>query len=57
MATRTSYKGTLKVGPAVKTIGTYAFAWTRLTRLDLSEATSLLEIWNSAFYATDLGGT
>ena len=49
--------GTLKVGPAVKTIGASAFANTKLARLDLSEATSLVWIGESAFSATDLAGT
>eukprot|EP00964_Phaeocystis_antarctica_P056109 scaffold33070_cov61-Phaeocystis_antarctica.AAC.2 len=53
----TKLAGTLKVGPAVKTIGTSAFARTKFTCLDLSEATSLVEIGESAFYATDLAGT
>ena len=49
--------GTLKVGPAVKTIGTSAFANTKLTYLDLSEATSLVEIGDRAFSETNLAGT
>ena len=49
--------GRLKVGPAVKAIGTSAFANTKLTRLDLSEATSLVDIGESAFSATYLAGT
>eukprot|EP00964_Phaeocystis_antarctica_P003524 scaffold1890_cov27-Phaeocystis_antarctica.AAC.1 len=53
----TGHTGTLKVGPAVKTIGASAFAWTKLTSLDLSEATSLVEIGGGAFYATPLAGT
>ena len=53
----TGLAGTLKVGPAIKTIGARAFAWTKLTSLDLSEATSLVEIGDSAFFGTDLGGT
>ena len=53
----TDLTGTLKVGPAVKTIGAWAFAKTKLTSLDLSKATSLVEIGDCAFYATDLGGT
>ena len=49
--------GTLKVGPAVKIIGTSAFANTKLTYLDLSEATSLVEIGDCAFLgSTDLAG-
>ena len=53
----TGLTGTLKVGPAVKTIGTSAFANTKLTYLDLSEATSLVEIGESAFSETNLAGT
>ena len=53
----TDLTGTLKVGPAVKTIGARAFALTKLTNLDLSEATSLVEIGNGAFYASPLAGT
>ena len=50
--------GTLKVGPAVKTIGAFAFAKTKLTGLDLSKATSLVWIGNRAFLgSTDLAGT
>ena len=45
------------MGPAVKTIGTSAFFNTKLTYLDLSEATSLVEIGDRAFYATSLAGT
>ena len=46
-----------KVGAAIKTIGTSAFANTKLGGLDLSDATSLVEIRDGAFSATDLGGT
>ena len=53
----TDLTGTLKVGPAVKTIGARAFVRTKFTCLDLSEATSLVEIGTGAFYATDLAGT
>ena len=53
----TDLTGTLKVGPAVKTIGASAFTDTKLTGLDLSEATSLVEIGDGAFAATDLAGT
>ena len=49
--------GTLKVSPAVKTIGALAFADTKLTGLDLSEATSLVKIGAWAFSDTDLEGT
>ena len=45
------------MGPAVKTIGASAFANTKLTYLDLSEATSLVEIGKSAFSETNLAGT
>ena len=37
----TKLTGTLRVGPAVQTIGAWAFFRTKLTGLDLSEATSL----------------
>ena len=53
----TDLTGTLKVGPAVGTIGNYAFAYSKLTGLDLSKATSLVEIGAWAFSDTDLGGT
>jgi len=53
----TGLTGTLKVGAAIKTIGTSAFANTKLTRLDLSDATSLVEIGYAAFSSNDLGGT
>eukprot|EP00964_Phaeocystis_antarctica_P124617 scaffold88258_cov44-Phaeocystis_antarctica.AAC.1 len=49
--------GTLKVGPAVKTIGAWAFFSTKLTGLDLSKATSLVDIGENAFFRTDLAGT
>ena len=49
--------GTLKVGPVVKTIGASAFANTMLAGLDLSDATSLVEIGESAFSETNLAGT
>ena len=52
----TNLTGTLRVGPAVQTIGPWAFFRTKLTSLDLSEATSLVEIGNSAFFATGLEG-
>ena len=46
------------MGPAVKTIGASAFANTKLAGLDLSKATSLVEIGHGAFYAaTNLAGT
>ena len=53
----TDLTGTLKVGPAVKAIGAGAFYNTKLTGLDLSDATSLVEIGVGAFYRTNLGGT
>ena len=52
----TNLTGTLRVGPAVQTIGARAFFGTKLTGLDLSEATSLVEIGDSAFFATGLEG-
>ena len=45
----TNLAGTLKMGPAVKIIGTSAFADTKLTGLELSDATSLVEIEADAF--------
>ena len=45
------------MGPAVKTIGASAFANTKLAGLDLSKATSLVEIGESAFSDTNLAGT
>ena len=45
----TDFTGTLKVGPAVKAIGAGAFYNTKLTGLDLSDATSLVEIEENAF--------
>jgi len=48
--------GTLKVGPAVTSIGDNAFAHTDLTGIDLSEATALQTIGNRAFYNTPLAG-
>ena len=53
----TDLTGTLKVGPAVKTIGAWAFAYSSLTGLDLSEATSLVDIGKEAFRGTDLEST
>eukprot|EP00964_Phaeocystis_antarctica_P033834 scaffold19195_cov59-Phaeocystis_antarctica.AAC.4 len=57
LESQTDLTGTLKVGPAVKTIGALAFADTKFTALDLSEATSLVEIGTGAFSGTDLAGT
>ena len=54
---RTDLTGTLKLGAAVKTIGSWAFYLTKLTGLDLSGATSLESIGDSAFYDTDITGT
>ena len=45
----TNLTGTLRVGPAVQTIGPWAFFGTKLTGLDLSEATSLVEIGDGVF--------
>ena len=53
----TNLTGTLKVGPAVQTIGDWAFFGSRLTGLDLSEATALASIKDSAFYGSGLAGT
>ena len=52
----TNLTGTLRVGPAVQTIGARAFFSTKLMGLDLSEATSLVEIGDSAFFGTGLAG-
>ena len=41
----------------VTTIGALAFQDTKLGGFDLSKATSLVEIRDGAFSATDLGGT
>ena len=49
--------GTLKVGPAVTSIGARAFEYTDLTGLDLSDATALQTIGDYAFYNTQLTGT
>ena len=53
----TNLTGTLRVGPAVQTIGDQAFFGTELTGLDLLKATSLVEIGDSVFYGTGLEGT
>ena len=53
----TNLMGTLRVGPTVQTIGARAFSLSGLTGLDLSEATSLVEIGNGAFFGTGLDGT
>ena len=53
----TDLAGTLKVGASVTTIGHAAFANTKFTSLDLSGATSLVSIGESAFYATALKST
>ena len=49
--------GTLKVGPAVTSIGDWAFQNTDLKELDISEATALTTIGEGAFYDTQLTGT
>merc|ERR1711935_1251528 len=62
LADTTKLTGTLKLGAAVKTIGVRAFARTKLTRLDLSGATSLVipakveTIGEFAFRLTKLTG-
>ena len=53
----TDLVGTLLIPSTVVTIGTGAFASTKLAGLDLSEATSLVEIGEAAFSDTDLAGT
>eukprot|EP00964_Phaeocystis_antarctica_P152170 scaffold119965_cov115-Phaeocystis_antarctica.AAC.1 len=57
MIGKTDLNGTLKLGAAVKTIGTNAFSQTKLTGLDLSQAASLESIRYGAFYETDIPGT
>ena len=52
----TDLAGTLVIPATVTTIGPYAFANTKLTSLDLSKATSLVEIDTSAFANTKLTG-
>ena len=52
----TKLTGTLKLGAAVKTIGTNAFYKTKLTGLDLSAAASLESIGDLASYDTDIMG-
>ena len=53
----TNLAGTLAVPNTVTTIGNDAFADTNLARLDLSKATSLVEIGKCAFSDTNLAGT
>ena len=53
----TDLAGMLKVGPAVKTIGPYAFYYTELAGLDLSDATSLVSVEAGAFSDTYVEGT
>eukprot|EP00964_Phaeocystis_antarctica_P085479 scaffold53990_cov51-Phaeocystis_antarctica.AAC.1 len=53
----TELTGTLKLGAAVKTIGSWAFDQTKLAGLDLSDATSLVTIGEGAFFDTDITGT
>ena len=49
--------GTLVIPAKLATIGPSAFEYTKLTGLDLSEASSLVEIGDGAFYGTGLAGT
>ena len=44
------------MGPAVTSIGASAFYNTKLTGIDLSDATALQYIGDNAFYGTDLAG-
>ena len=53
----TQLTGTLKVGATVTSISNLAFAWTKLTGLDLSEATALTTIGDAAFSESPLTGT
>ena len=53
----TDITGTLKLGAAVKTIGSNAFRNTNLEGLDLSDAASLVSIGYNAFEQTNLEGT
>eukprot|EP00964_Phaeocystis_antarctica_P053603 scaffold31482_cov51-Phaeocystis_antarctica.AAC.4 len=53
----TDLTGTLKLGAAVKTMGEYAFGFTRLTGLDLSDAASLVSIDHGAFEFTTITDT
>ena len=53
----TNLTGTLKVGSAVQTIGARPFFGTRLTGLNLSQATSLVEIGDTAFLDNGFAGT
>jgi len=53
----TQLTGTLKVGRSVTLIDTSAFRRTKLTGLDLSEATALTTIGRNAFADTQLTGT
>jgi hypothetical protein len=53
----TQLTGTLKVGRSVTLIDTSAFRRTKLTGLDLSEATALTTIGYAAFADTQLTGT
>jgi len=45
----TELGGTIVIPAKLTTIGPYAFGSTKLTGLDLSKATSLVEIGNGAF--------
>jgi len=49
--------GTLKLGAAVTRIGEHAFAYTKLTGVDLWDAVSLVSIGEGAFFDTDITGT
>ena len=56
----TNLEGTLVIPAKLTTIGTSAFDNTKLTHLDLSKATSLVQLVGtgySAFYHTGLQGT
>ena len=48
----TELGGTIVIPAKLTTIGPYAFGSTKLTGLDLSKATSLVEIGDGAFYGT-----
>ena len=50
----TELGGTIVIPAKLTTIGPYAFGSTKLTGLDLSNATSLVEIGNGAFHDTGL---
>jgi len=50
----TDLEGTLVIPATVTTIGTSAFAHTKVTGLDLSKSSMLVEIGTGAFLGTDL---